>query len=152
MRLHYTEKLLPLQKILKSLKISKKLVLSCINTFQADRKTRFHWPESVRWKIYSSWRINWFHRHQLTVVWENERKWVPLARNSATLVKIYSSFYNSTSFSDGFHVEKNLWTKEKRFPLAGNPFPLARMKDFVEIDVSSRPKKLPLSLNYTNHF
>ena len=113
MRFHYTEKLLPLQKILKSLKISKKLVLSCINIFQADRKTRFHWPESIRWKIYSSWRVNWFHRHQLTLVWENERKWVPLARNSATLVKIYSSFYNSTSFSDGFHVEEKPLNKRK---------------------------------------
>ena len=33
-----------------------------------------------------------------------------------------------------------------------NPFPIARMKDFVEIDVSTRRKILPLTVNCTNGF
>ena len=39
----------------------------------------------------------------------------------------------STSFSDGFHLEEKLLNKKKLFPLA-------IMKDFVEIDVSTRQK------------
>ena len=58
------------------------------------------------------------------------------------------------SFTVGFHYLQ--W----RFPLGGKIseqqqkkwFPLARMKDFVGVDISTRRKKLPLSLNYTNYF
>ena len=51
---------------------------------------------------------------------------------------------------------KNMFQlKNELFPLAENGkkwVPLARMKDFVEIDVSTKRKKLPLSLYYTYDF
>ena len=41
----------------------------------------------------------------LTVIWENERKWIPLARKSVALVKkmLFLLQLASTSFKDGFH-------------------------------------------------
>ena len=46
----------------------------------------------------------------------------------------------STSFHDGFHKEETSEQKKNGFHLPENPFPLARMKDFVETDVSTRIK------------
>ena len=61
--------------------------------------------------------MNSFHWQQLTVVWENERKWIPPARKSVTLFKICSFFYNWLPLvSTG---KNNFWTKKKRSPLAG---------------------------------
>ena len=56
-------------------------------------------------------------------------------------------------FSDGFHQEEKPLNKTKKngFHQLENPFLLARIKDFVEIDISSRRKKIPLSLNYISN-
>ena len=89
---------------------------------------------------------------------EDERKWVPLARkisynsyNMLFLLQLAStSFRMEHGFSDGFHQEEKPLYKKNGFDQPENPFPLARMKDLVEIDVFTRQKKLPLSLNYTN--
>ena len=51
--------------------------------------------------------------------------------------------FASTSFIDSFHF------KEK--PLKKR-FPLARMNNLVEIDLSIRWKKLPLFFNHANDF
>ena len=46
-----------------------------------------------------------------------------------------------------FHRQQltDVWEKEKKLE---NSFPLAKIKDFVEIDVSSGPEKLPTEKNY----
>ena len=51
----------------------------------------------------------------------------------------------STNFSDGFHYEENLWTKENGFHWPENPFKLAGMKDFLEKYFFTRRKKLLLA-------
>ena len=57
-----------------------------------------------------------------------------------------------------FQLRNELFPQEavdfclRKWEKMGNPFPLARLKDFVETDVSNRPKKLSLYYNYTNEF
>ena len=94
-----------------------------------------------------------FHWRQFTVVWKNERKWVSLARKSVT-VKTSSFFYNWLPLVLVMvsSMRKNLDQKRNGFHLLENWFAPARMNVFVEIVVSIRRKKLPLSLNYSYDF
>ena len=86
--------------------------------------------------------MNCFHRQQLTVVWKNERNWVPLARKSVTLVKTCSFFYNWFPLDPvtSFHLEEKPLKKEM-FPLAGKSVSTSENEGLIEINVSSRRKK-----------
>ena len=48
----------------------------------------------------------------------------------------------SINFSDGFHLDENLWAHKNGFHYPEDLFPLAGMKDFVEKYFSARQKKL----------
>ena len=85
----------------------------------------------IGWKICSSWRMNCFHGQQLTVVWENERKCVPLVRKLVTLVKICSFFYNWFPLvSVTVSTRRKPLNKKKRFPLAGKSVSTSQNEEF----------------------
>ena len=52
----------------------------------------------------------------------------------------------SINFSDGLHLDEKLWANENGFHSPENPFPSARMKDFVEKYFSTIQKKTDRSL------
>ena len=52
----------------------------------------------------------------------------------------------SINFIDGLHLDEKLWANENGFHYPENPFPPARMKDFVEKYFPSRRKKTDKSL------
>ena len=68
----------------------------------------------------------------ITFIWENERKWVSLARKSVTLVKLCSFFYNWLLLVSVtvFTRRKNLSTKKKRFTLAGKSVSTSQNEGF----------------------